>query len=216
MQLANPLAVVTPTVDGPVLEVLARAEAEFTAPEIHRLAGSRSEDGIRKACARLARQGIVTQRRAGNAWMYSLNRQHLAADAIIRIADLRSTLFRRIREEFDKWETQPVYAALFGSAVRGDHHDSSDIDLFIVRPDDVDETGWDVHVGALATLITAWTGNDTRPFELTESEVLQSAGGEPTLVAIAEEGVTMAGKANWLAKALRHARSSQSRGADRT
>lgn len=216
MQLGNPLAVVTPTVDGPVLEVLARAESEFTAPEIHRLAGSRSEDGIRKACVRLARQGIVTQRRAGNAWMYSLNRQHLAAEAIIGIANLRSALFRRIREEFGKWEITPVYAALFGSAVRGDHHEGSDIDLFIVRPDDVDESAWDENVGALATMITAWTGNDTRPFELTESEVLASVAVEPVLVAIATEGLTMAGSANWLANALRHARASRSRGAGRS
>ena len=34
---------ITPTVDGDVLMVLARAEAAFTPPEVHRLIGARSE-----------------------------------------------------------------------------------------------------------------------------------------------------------------------------
>lgn len=73
MHLQTPFTVVTQTVDGEVLAVLAGAEVEFTTPQIRAIAGGRCEAGLRNACVRLADQGIVSRRRAGNAWMYSLN-----------------------------------------------------------------------------------------------------------------------------------------------
>ena len=41
MQLHNPVGVVTPTLDAPVLAVLARAKHPFTGRQVHRLAGQR-------------------------------------------------------------------------------------------------------------------------------------------------------------------------------
>lgn len=97
MDLKHPFAVVTPTVDGDVLAVLAGAEAAFTGREVHRLVGQYSEAGVRKVLGRLVEQGIVLVERAGPSYLYRLNRDHLAAPQIIALAGLRAELLGRLR-----------------------------------------------------------------------------------------------------------------------
>ncbi|WP_159440528.1 nucleotidyltransferase domain-containing protein [Tersicoccus phoenicis] len=70
---------------------------------------------------------------AGRASLYRLNREHLAAPAIIELARLGDTLRERIAERIEGWAEQPVYAALFGSGARGEMTAASDLDLFILR-----------------------------------------------------------------------------------
>lgn len=78
---------------------------------------------------------------AGASDLYTLNRTHLAAPYIQSLAGLRSELFTRITETLTAWKLAPAFGAIFGSAVRGDMHPGSDIDLFIVRLDRVDADG---------------------------------------------------------------------------
>jgi hypothetical protein len=63
VNLVRPLEVVTPTVDGDVLAVLADAATAFTAGQVHHLSGRRTVDGIRNALNRLAEQGVVRSER---------------------------------------------------------------------------------------------------------------------------------------------------------
>lgn len=209
MQLERPLRVVTPTVDGDVLAVLARADQEFTAPEVHELVGAWSYHGIRRSLLRLVEQGIVFQRRAGPAHLYQLNRSHLAAPLIAGLADLRGLFISRLQERLSGWKTPPVYAALFGSAARGEMSTDSDIDLFIVRADEVDpdDPDWREQLGALARDATAWTGNDTQILEYGDSEVAAGIGaGEGVLAAIATEGIRLAGTSRYLRSERRRSR----------
>lgn len=200
MELHRPLRVVTPTVDGDVLAVLARAEAEFTPPQVHRLIGHRSEAGVRKALERLVEQGVVDHRVAGRAGLYQLNRGHLAAAAITELASLREELILRLRERLDGWEVVANYAALFGSAARGDMHVGSDIDLFLVRPDAADEDGpWQAQIAELQRDVTRWTGNDARVLEYSTAECRDGLGqGDAVLGEIAREGIRLAGEASFL------------------
>src|SRR5688500_19034557 len=116
MQLDRPLAAITPTVDGDVLLVLARAVAEFTPATVRRLSGRHSVDGVRKALNRLAEQGVVTSRSAGRAVLYSLNREHLLTPSIIEMADIGREFAKRIADRVDGWQVEPVLVAIFGSA----------------------------------------------------------------------------------------------------
>jgi predicted nucleotidyltransferase len=165
-----------------------------------------SERGVRNSLARLVQQGILTRTPAGaRAGLFELNRNHIAAEFITRLADLRRILLDRIIDALDTWPFPPVYAALFGSAARGDMTPDSDIDLFLVRSDTVDpEDGtWEGQVSALAHDVSVWTGNDTRPFELSVSEVRHgAAGGEQVLRDIAEEGITLHGHHQYLRRLL--------------
>jgi hypothetical protein len=60
MDLTDPTRAITPTLDGPVLAVLARAGKPLTVGEIAVQAARGSEIGVRRTVKRLVSQGIVT------------------------------------------------------------------------------------------------------------------------------------------------------------
>lgn len=198
MQLQNPLAVVAPTLDAPVLGVLARADQSFTGRQVHQLAERGTEQGVRNALERLVEQGVVLRSRAGSSYLYSLNRRHLAAPHVIALATLRDELFDRWRELIAQWPVQPRVVVLFGSAARGEMRPDSDIDLLIVSDEEHDEL--EEHLAGLQAETTAWVGNDTRILHVTSAQVTRD---EPALVAAADEGIIVAGNAMWLRRTLR-------------
>ena len=71
------------------------------------------------------------------------------------------------------WEPAPVHASLFGSAARGDGDTSSDIDLLIVRPADLDpeDAPWRDQLDELADSVRRWTGNNAGIAEVSEEEL---------------------------------------------
>jgi len=201
--LSQPLLLVTPTLDGDVLTVLALANAAFTPGEVHRILGRHSEDGIRRVLRRLSDQGIVTSVRAGKGSVYRLNREHLAARHIEGLARIRAELVIRIHDHVAGWQVKPDLVAVFGSAARGDMTASSDIDLLVVRaasqrPGDA----WHAELADLADHVTAWTGNDARILEFTAEEVASAAGTEPVLESVRDEGIVVFGKPEYLRQVL--------------
>ena len=201
MDLGHPLRVVTTTVDGDVLRVLARSEGDFTAPTIQPMVGEHSVDGVRRSLNRLSEQGIVARRGAGNASLYALNRRHLAAMPIIELAGLNSTFLERVRRQFSSWEDRCVFAALVGSAAKGGMRVNSDIDIAVVRPTGLDDGNerWESQLDELLGLVEGWTGNQANILALNDEgidEALRS--GDPVLRNIAEEGIALAGPAQYL------------------
>lgn len=134
MDLADPTRAITPTLDGPILAVLASAGRPLTVGEIAAQVPRGSEIGVRKAVARLVDQGIVTAIQMGRNLVHELNREHIAAPAAQALAGLRGELWKRIREALAGWTLKPVYASVFGSAARRDGGPESDIDLLLVHP----------------------------------------------------------------------------------
>ncbi|MGO1054651.1 nucleotidyltransferase domain-containing protein [Crossiella sp. CA198] len=206
MELNRPLATVTPTLDGDVLAALARHDAVFTTGQLRRLLAGRSEEGIRKVLRRLTRQGVVHAERIGNAYAYRLNREHLAAQHIIGLAQLQETFLRRLADRLAAWPVPPVYAAVFGSAARGTMTLASDLDLLLIRPEDADSDQWEAQVGDLVAEVTRWIGNDTRPLEFTAAEVTAHGRDQAVLRAALSEGLTVAGTRAWLSRQLRKGR----------
>jgi predicted nucleotidyltransferase len=193
MQLQFPLHTISDSVDADVLYALARAEAEFTVAELRAVLGRRSLEGIRRSLARLVDQGIVAQHRVGRSSSYALNRDHLAAPAIIALAELNTTLRSRITERLREWTHQPVYAAIFGSGARGEMRPQSDIDFALVREGADDDT-WEQQVEDLTRDIAAWTGNDVRPLILDADTIRGRGDTESVLRDIAAEGVPLWGE----------------------
>lgn len=205
MLLQRPFEVITTATEGPVLEVLAGADTWFSIAQVWKLSGVRSRDQVRRVLARLATTGILDEEKVANSLRYRLNREHLAAPSIMEIASTRRRLLQRIRETLAP-ETQLVYAALFGSAARGDMHPGSDIDVFLVRigeslSGEPDDEAWDARVLKLEMLITRWTGSPVNVFAMYESEV-RSAGETEALANIIREGIPLYGSASWLLKAV--------------
>ncbi|MGB3444576.1 MAG: nucleotidyltransferase domain-containing protein [Actinophytocola sp.] len=203
MELSRPLATITPTLDGDVLTVLARHDATFTTGQVHRILVQPSEEGIRKVLRRLTGQGIVLSERVGNAFAYRFNRDHLAAQYIVGLARMQETFLARLEDLLESWRIPPVYAAVFGSAARGQMTTSSDVDLLLVRPRAAAEPDWEGQVNDLATTVTRWLGNDTRVLEFAEDEIVMRGREEPVLNDVLQEGLTVAGRRSWLAKQLR-------------
>ncbi len=197
MQLQDPLAVVAPTLDAPVLAVLARAEQPFTGRQVHQLSQRGTEQGVRNALERLVRQGIVLRSQVGASYLYSLNRRHLAAPHVVALATLRDELFERWRQQIGQWPVQPRVVVLFGSAAKGDMRPESDIDLLIVA--DVEHGALEDHLVALQEATTAWVGSDTRILHVSSDQVTQD---EAALVVAASEGIVVDGDAKWFRRLL--------------
>lgn len=192
MDLRHPLSVVTPTVDGDVLAILARADKAFSGREVQRAIPGASQSSVLRALKRLERQGIVRSERAAPAILFRLNRQHLAAPMIEALASLRLQLIERLRETIEGWGIAPVVAVLFGSAARGEADEESDLDILLVRPGnvDADEDRWREQVADLEESATAWTGNDARVLEYGEAELTVS---ERVVQDAAREGILLCG-----------------------
>ena len=195
MDLSDPTRAVTPTLDGPVLAALAAAGKPLTVGQVAQQAVRGSEIGIRRSLARLVEQGIVRATLIGRNQVHELNRDHVAADIAVQLANLRTTLWTRLREELNGWRPRPVYAAVFGSAARGDGTVASDIDLLLVHPPfagerkptkaDITDTTtellmlrpepnaaeqWQSHVDELRELVARWTGNQLQVVDLSFHE----------------------------------------------
>lgn len=209
MILNRPLEAVTPTVDGDVLAVLARADAAFTPPQVRDLAGRHSVAGVRNALNRLTDQGLVHSEQVGRAFIYRLNRDHVAAPHVVALAEAGQTVLQRMRELLASWATPPDYAALFGSAATGKMTTSSDLDVLIVRPTTVDamgEAAWHDQLDDFALSCTRWTGNDTRVLELSAAEIRDGAATDRVLRAIARDGIHLAGPTEYLSRYVRATR----------
>ncbi|HZJ09942.1 MAG TPA: nucleotidyltransferase domain-containing protein [Trueperaceae bacterium] len=175
MNLSEPATVLLTQGDAKALSVLAGTTRPLSGREIARLGGGNPATTWR-SLTRLADHGLlhVQEAGAGAALLYVLNRDHLAADAVQTLVDLRGLLVDRLKAEVAQWKVPPLHASLFGSAARGDGNTSSDIDLFVVQPKVVeDEEKWGVQLERLAAAVLRWTGNHAAIAEVT---VAQAAG----------------------------------------
>lgn len=196
MDLSHPLELIGHRVDGRILEVLSGADAPFTGRQVHALVGQYSVSTVQAGLDRLRRQGIVNAEPAGRAILYRLNVDHLAAVHVRALAHLRRELLRRLRAELESWDPRPRAAYVFGSTARQQSTADSDIDICLVRSEEIDDPDhpeWRTRVDSLARTVTAWTGNDTRVVEFGEAEIRAGAGRDPLLVSIRDEGIAVVG-----------------------
>ncbi|WP_291044478.1 nucleotidyltransferase domain-containing protein [Herbiconiux sp.] len=192
MRLQSPFGVVTSAVDGDVLAVLARSESGFTVTELHAAIRGRSSEGVRNALSRLVGEGIVRREPVGRNALYTLNRDHLAAPAIVQLAGLGDLFRERLRGELGGWSEPPVFAALFGSAARGAMRTDSDIDVLLVRGADPTAV-WELQVAEITRRIHGWTGNDPRLIDFSAAELRGAAAHEPLVASVLDEGITLVG-----------------------
>jgi Nucleotidyltransferase domain len=197
VNLAHPVRAVVPTLDGPVLEVLAGTTRPLTGREVHRLAGAGSPNGVRRVLMRLAEQGLVHAEEHAAAVFYVANRNHVAWPAVEMLAGLRRTLLDLLRAELGSWRPpKPVHASLFGSAARGEGDEQSDIDVLLVRPEGVgeDQPPWADQVDHLRHQVWAWTGNHCQAFQLDLTRLAQHVHAcDPLVDAWLRDAVTLAG-----------------------
>jgi predicted nucleotidyltransferase len=185
MDVARPYNVICPTLDSGVLAVLAGTTRPLTGREIARLLSRPSHSGVLDALNRLTEHGLVDREEAGRAFLYTLNREHLAAPAVDVLAHLRNELLKRLRDTIDSWDIVPAHASLFGSVARGEGDTSSDIDLFIVRPRSVgsEDSRWREQLDLLARQVQRWTGNRAGVAEVGQEAIPRLREEQPPILA---------------------------------
>lgn len=196
MDVAYPHSAVSPTLEGDVLIVLAGTTRPLTGREIARLVRRGSQPAVAAALDRLVGQGLVRREEAGSAFLHTLNRDHLAAPAVLVLARLRTELIERLRAAVGGWEIQPVCAAMFGSAARADGDTDSDIDVLVVRSLEVDEEDerWRAQLRGLADDVHAWTGNHAGLIEVAEQDLPHLLGASlPVLEDLPTEAIPLGG-----------------------
>ena len=196
MDVARPYTAVSPTLDGEVLVTLARTTRPLTGRDVARLVRRGSQQGVSLALRRLVRHGLVSAQEAGPALLYALNRDHLAAPAVEILAGMREELLRRLRGSIEQWQVPPVHASLFGSAARGDGDAGGDIDIFVVRPERIDEADprWRGQIDELAADVRRWTGNHAGIAEVSTRELGRLRRERPPVVEdLRAHAITLAG-----------------------
>jgi predicted nucleotidyltransferase len=184
MDLARPYKAVSPSLDGEVLNVLAGTSRGLTGREVALLTGRSSHSGVIAVLNRLTEHGLVARVELNRAFLFALNREHLAAPVVEEMTELKARLVERIQKALNEWRIAPVHVSLFGSAARGDGDTSSDIDLFVVRPavTPVEDLEWRDQLDGLTEKIERWTGNRATPHEVSEMELPQLEDDSPPIL----------------------------------
>ncbi|HWH32494.1 MAG TPA: nucleotidyltransferase domain-containing protein [Egibacteraceae bacterium] len=140
-----------PSLDGPVLAALAGTTQPLSLTRVRAVAGRGSLAGVRRVLLRLVDAGLAEAVPGG----YVLNREHVAAPAVVALAGLHGELSARLRGAVAQWDGDCQLLGLFGSAARRDGDETSDIDVLLVSPSG-DARDF---AEALAADVERWTGN---------------------------------------------------------
>lgn len=197
MDLSDPISSVIPSSHGPVLEVLARTDVPLSGRTVASLTRGRvSQKQTNLTLRALVASGLVLQEAHPPANLYRLNRDHVAAGAVVSLASLRDLLLGRMRAALGAWGLAPEAAWLFGSLARGAGDVSSDVDVLVLRSDDVadEDSDWVRQVDTFSDDVRRWSGNECTIVDYTRAEFMALAeAGERLPSDIARDGIHLAG-----------------------
>jgi predicted nucleotidyltransferase len=152
---------------------------------------------------RLVVHGLVLHERHGNTTSYVLNRDHLLAGPVEEMAEATAALEDEIRDVVEGWQLPPSAIVVFGSFARRDGDESSDLDLLLVRPPDVeaDEPRWTAQRESLVQTVELRSGNRVQIVELSTSELDEAVRrDEPLVGALRRDAVVLTGTVPALAR----------------
>lgn len=182
MDFVHPVEAVIPGAQGRVLAVLAETTAELNLSTLARLAGVSVAQASR-VMPSLVELGLVERREVPPSSQFRLIRENVAAQAIIDLARSRDIALSRIGAAASAFPVSPVSIIVFGSFSRGEADERSDVDVIVVRPDDVaeDDDVWATAVERWRNEARAITGNRVEVLEVSCDEVQSRLTSEAAL-----------------------------------
>lgn len=195
MDFLHPIRAVIPGAQGRVLAVLAETTAPLNLSTLARLAGISVAQASR-VMPGLVDLGLVERREIPPSSQFRLIRENVAAQAIIELARSRETALNQIGSAAADLPVPPVSVIVFGSIARGDADQHSDLDVIIVRPDDVDDDddAWATSVERWRSEAQAIAGNAVEVLEVTQAEARTKLCGNAQLWRdVARDGIVVHG-----------------------
>nr|WP_276611052.1 nucleotidyltransferase domain-containing protein [Kineococcus siccus] len=185
---------IAPTVDADVLQVLARTQRGLNGSMVARLSG-RSYAQVRTSLHRLVSHGLVTTQDAGSAVLYRLNRSHVLSGPVLAVVAATGTVEAWLGDRLGRWSPPPVAVVLFGSWARGAAAPDSDLDLLVVRADDVDADGpWGEQLHATGEELEALTGNPVQFVQVTTAQLATAVReAQPLITGLRQDGRVLVG-----------------------
>ena len=182
MDFVHPVEAVIPGAQGRVLAVLAETTAELNLSTLARLAGVSVAQASR-VMPGLVDLGLVERHEVPPSSQFRLISENVAARVIIDLARSRDAAITRIGAAADALPLSPISIIVFGSFSRGEADDQSDVDVIVVRPDDVaeDDDVWATGVERWRNEARAITGNRVEVLEVSRDEIRSKLSSEAAL-----------------------------------
>jgi len=177
-----------------ILRVLSASPQPLSGRQVGELSNL-SHRGAIQALESLVELGAVRQRRAGNAYQYSLAQGNRAVELIIipsikAEAALLGELKKKIVAQFGR---KAVSLTLYGSIVRGTEKRGSDIDVLAIAGDERLKSDLEEKAATLAPFFRE-RYNSLLSLHCFTLDELRRKKTLPLLRSVKEEGVTLAGK----------------------
>lgn len=197
MDFVHPVEAIIPGTQGRVLAVLAETTGELNLRRVAGLADVSAAQASR-VLPGLVELGLVERREVPPSSLFRLNRENVAAAAVIELSRSHAISLERLGASALELPLRPASVIIFGSHARREADRHSDIDALIVRPEGVDEDDDD-----WATSVEQWrqrareiTGNRVEVIEADRTEVARKLSSKsPLWRDIARDGVVVAGAA---------------------
>ena len=205
MDFLHPVEAVIPGAQGRIVGVLARTSGELNLRTIARLSGVSVAQASRVVPGLIA-LGLVERREAPPSALFRFVPEHVAAGAVLALADARRLVLDEIGRTASGLDPVPVSVVVFGSFARGEAVGESDLDLVLVRPDVVgeDDAGWRAGVEAWIDRVRRFTGNRVELLEVAEHDAARLLRSrKPLWLDVRRDGILVLGRELALLKGKR-------------
>lgn len=196
MDLSNPLRSILPNIEAEILQHLSTVSAPMTGRQVARVLNQSSHKTTLKALNKLSNEGLLATQHVGNAYLYSINRQHIFWPHLESMLTLSAHQELRtvVHEVINRLGIKPSLVLLYGSTARGFSTAVSDIDLFAVFPDERGDDLRDELNYELTSTLEARFGNTVSIYSQTATELRnQITAGDPLIDSLNAEAQVLYG-----------------------
>jgi predicted nucleotidyltransferase len=171
MDFVRPVEAIVPGAQGRVLAVMAETSAELNLRTISELSGVSLAQASR-VLPGLVELGVLERREVPPSSLFRFVPDHVASRSILALARSTDTALEELGHLAASLLMPPVSIVVFGSFARREADAESDIDLLVVRPDDVEEDDekWATSMERLHTDGRRLTGNRLEVLEVVARE----------------------------------------------
>lgn len=170
----RPVEAVVPGAQGRVLAVLTETTAELNLRTIAELAGV-SQAQASRVLPGLVELGMVERQEVPPSSLFRLVPEHVASRSLLALSRAADMVFDEIGRLAGALPHPPESVIVFGSFARRDAGPASDIDIVVVRPDEIDEDDedWARSVDRWRHDVSRLTGNVVEVLEVSAREIAE-------------------------------------------